>query len=71
MDPKEANRALQKGKDFNRENKWKKARKTTSETKTQQRQNSENVDFSLDFVRLLHTWLKSRRTRGRRGSKQV
>ena len=30
MDPKEANRALQKGKDFNRGKQWKKQRKTTS-----------------------------------------
>ena len=50
MDPKETNRALEKGKDFNRENQWKKARKPTSETKTQQRQKSENVDFSFGFT---------------------
>ena len=50
MDPKEANRALQKRKDFNRENQWKKARKTTSETKPQQRQKSENVDLALVFM---------------------
>jgi hypothetical protein len=30
MIPKEANRALQKGKDFNRGKQWKKQRKTTS-----------------------------------------
>ena len=50
MDPKEANRALQKGNDFNREKQWKKVRKSISQTKTQQRQNSENVDFSLVFT---------------------
>ena len=47
MDPKEAHRALQKGKDFNKDKQWKKARKIISQTKAQQRQNSENVDFSL------------------------
>jgi hypothetical protein len=50
MNPKEANRALQKGKDFNKGKLWKKQRKTTSQMKTQQRQNSENVDFSLVFT---------------------